>query len=46
MKSGDKLNKSADKEAESKTYLLLDVIKRVGGVNGKADEDDVGVRIT
>ena len=27
-------------------YLLLNVIKRVWGVNGKADEDDVGVWVT
>ena len=28
------------------TYLLLNVVQRVRGVNGEADQDDMGVRIT
>lgn len=26
-------------------YLLLNVVQRVGGIDGKADQDDVGVGI-
>lgn len=27
------------------SYLLLDIVKRVWGVDGEADEDDMGIRI-
>jgi hypothetical protein len=30
---------------ETRTYLLLDVVERVGRVDGEADEDDVRVGI-
>lgn len=32
-------------KTEWKAYLLLDVVQRIGRVNSKADQDDVGVRI-
>lgn len=33
------------KGSEQKTHLLLDVIQRIGRVDGEADEDDVGVGV-